>query len=477
MSAHVQAAPWWHVTVVDQGTCAPGGASPLPPNETSVASKPVNRRNRHGQLQGPGSRSPSARRSAGSKRVTIWTWKGMLGTDTSLLNDDFSGWEVRPVKSSDGPMPAVAPATQADAETAAYSRLRDQVRHSPLPVNLIRLSDGQTLEVSDELVTLAGMDRESLLTKRVADYIEESEVASASLALLASGALDGYTRKASIRRPDGELVTFSVWVGACTDTQPPRHAVATILTTGNASDLPSAHDACPDTENLMIGTIDAQWRVDRITGADDPVLAYRPQQILGNSAFIAIHPEDVGNGMLLAAHSTVRKGVTFGRIRMAARDGAWVTRRVSLQPLIGEESDGFAFTVCREAGHPDADRSMNATEGLSAVLQAAAADRKTFGLAAWMAAFPTALQFPELSTLTAREYEIVLRLALGDRVRTIAEDLHLSQSTVRNHLTTVFRKFDVSSQSELLARLRPASVAAARHQPDSRAADRFHTDA
>jgi len=380
----------------------------------------------------------------------------MLSTDTSLLSDDSSGWEVRLMKNSDRPVPAAGPVTQADAEAVAFSRLRDQVRHSPLPVNLIRLSDGQTLEVSDELVTFAGMDRESLLTKKVADYIEESEVASASLALLASGALDGYTRKASIRRPDGELVTFSVWVGACTETQPPRHAVATILTTGNASDLPSAHDACPDPENLMIGTIDTQWRVDRITGADDAVLAYRPQQILGNSAFIAIHPEDVGNGMLLAAHSTVRKGVAFGRIRMAARDGGWVTRRVSLQPLIGEGSDGFAFTVCREAGHPrDADRSKNATEGLSAVLQAADADRKTFGLAAWMAAFPTALRAPELSTLTAREYEILLRLAFGDRVRTIAEDLHLSRSTVRNHLTTVFRKFDVSSQDELLARLRP----------------------
>lgn len=382
------------------------------------------------------------------------------------------------MKNSDRPVPAAAPATQADADAAADSRLRDQVRLSPLPVSLIRLSDGQPLEVSDELVTFAGMDRESLLTKRVADYTEEPEVASASFALLASGALDGYTRKASLRRPDGEVVTFSVWVGACTETPPPRHAVATILTTANASDLSSVHGDCRDAENLMIGTIDAQWRVDRITGADDPVLAYRPQQILGNSAFIAIHPEDVGNGMLLAAHSTVRKGVTFGRIRMAARGGGWVTRRVSLQPLIGEGSDGFAFTVCREASHPrDADRSMNATEGLSAVLQAADADRKTFGLAAWMAAFPTALRVPELSTLTAREYEIALRLAFGDRVRTIAEDLHVSQSTVRNHLTTVFRKFDVGSQSELLARLRPASAAAARHQPASNAApDRFHTD-
>jgi DNA-binding CsgD family transcriptional regulator len=356
--------------------------------------------------------------------------------------------------------------------------LREQVRHSPLPVNLIRLSDGQTLEVSDELVTLTRMDRESLLTKRVADYTEEPEVASASFALLASGALDGYTRKASFRRPDGEVVTFSVWVGACKEAQPPRHAVATILSTSDASDLPAVHDDTSDTDNLMFGTIDAHWRIDRITGADDPVLAYRPEQMLGNSAFIAIHPEDVGNGVLLAAHSMVRKSATFGHIRIAGRDGGWVTRRVGLQPLVGEGSNGFAFTICREGSHSrDADPSMIATEGLSAALQAVDADRKASGLAAWMAAFPTALRVPELSRLTAREYEIVLRLAFGDRVRSIAGDLHLSQSTVRNHLTAVFRKFNVSSQTELLARLRPASETAARQQSAGDAVlRRFNTD-
>jgi DNA-binding CsgD family transcriptional regulator len=297
------------------------------------------------------------------------------------------------------------------------------------------------------------------LTERVADYAEEPEIAWASYALLASGALDGYTRTASFRRPDGEVVTIGLWVTACTEFQPPRSAVATVLT-ASASDLSLAPDHAPGSETLVIGTIDAQWRIDRITGADDPELAYRPQQMLGRSAFTPIHPEDVRNVLSLAAHSTVRNAGTFGRIRLAARDGDWVTRRVSLQPLTGEGSNGFAFTVCREAEHPvDADPSTGATEGLSAVLKATDAHRTTFGLASWIAAFPTALQVPELSTLTAREYEIVLRLAFGERVRTIAKDLHLSQSTVRNHLTTVFRKFNVSSQTELLARLRPASAA------------------
>ena len=139
-----------------------------------------------------------------------------------------------------------------------------------------------------------------------------------------------------------------------------------------------------------------------------------------------------------------------------------MTRRVGLQQLTGDEANGFAFAVWRETNRPQVgDPSRGALDDLHAALETTDAHRKAAGLAAWMAAFPTGLQVPELSTLTAREYEIVLRLASGDRVRTIADELHLSQSTVRNHLTSVFRKFNVSSQGELLTQLRPASAAAA----------------
>jgi DNA-binding CsgD family transcriptional regulator len=52
--------------------------------------------------------------------------------------------------------------------------------------------------------------------------------------------------------------------------------------------------------------------------------------------------------------------------------------------------------------------------------------------------------------LSAREREIVSRLLNGDRVPAIARALYLGQSTVRNHLTSVYRKLDVSSQQELI---------------------------
>jgi DNA-binding CsgD family transcriptional regulator len=41
------------------------------------------------------------------------------------------------------------------------------------------------------------------------------------------------------------------------------------------------------------------------------------------------------------------------------------------------------------------------------------------------------------------------------RASTIAEALYLSPSTVRNHLTMIFRKFGVHSQLELIHKLRP----------------------
>jgi PAS domain S-box-containing protein len=59
-----------------------------------------------------------------------------------------------------------------------------------------------------------------------------------------------------------------------------------------------------------------------------------------------------------------------------------------------------------------------------------------------------------LERLSRREVEVVRMLLLGDRVPVIARQLFISQSTVRNHLSSVFRKMRVSSQQELIVLLR-----------------------
>ncbi|MEO9237756.1 MAG: PAS domain S-box protein [Jatrophihabitantaceae bacterium] len=65
---------------------------------------------------------------------------------------------------------------------------------------------------------------------------------------------------------------------------------------------------------------------------------------------------------------------------------------------------------------------------------------------------------PGLARLSRREFEVVRMLLLGDRVPVIARQLFVSQSTVRNHLSSVFRKLRVRSQQELIVLLRERNL-------------------
>jgi len=58
-------------------------------------------------------------------------------------------------------------------------------------------------------------------------------------------------------------------------------------------------------------------------------------------------------------------------------------------------------------------------------------------------------------SLSGRQAEVLRRLLSGQRVLTMARDLGVSPSTVRNHLSLVFRKFGVTSQQELIELLAP----------------------
>ena len=56
----------------------------------------------------------------------------------------------------------------------------------------------------------------------------------------------------------------------------------------------------------------------------------------------------------------------------------------------------------------------------------------------------------KLGQLSKRELEVASKLTLGLTNREIAEQLFISEKTVRNHLSTIFSKLDVSSRSQAL---------------------------
>jgi two-component system response regulator DesR len=62
-----------------------------------------------------------------------------------------------------------------------------------------------------------------------------------------------------------------------------------------------------------------------------------------------------------------------------------------------------------------------------------------------------------LAKLGSRELEVVTELLNGNRVQAIARKLYLSPGTVRNHLSTAYRKLGVTNQQELIDLLRDAN--------------------
>ena len=56
--------------------------------------------------------------------------------------------------------------------------------------------------------------------------------------------------------------------------------------------------------------------------------------------------------------------------------------------------------------------------------------------------------------LTRRERELAAEILNGRSNRAIAAFFHVSEQTVRNQLTTLYRKLGVASRLELAARLR-----------------------
>jgi DNA-binding NarL/FixJ family response regulator len=69
----------------------------------------------------------------------------------------------------------------------------------------------------------------------------------------------------------------------------------------------------------------------------------------------------------------------------------------------------------------------------------------------------TALAFPQL---TDREHEILDLLAQGQSNAPIATRLHISQKTVRNHVSNIFTKLAVADRAQAIARARDAGLGA-----------------
>jgi DNA-binding CsgD family transcriptional regulator len=268
-------------------------------------------------------------------------------------------------------------------------------------------------------------------------------------ALVAVGAVESFrTGTIVTERCDGGHRVFAATIGASL-----ARDGTTIHHLADASGAPAAgppgeavDDEPTDAEVIdaadVAVVLDEQWGVVASDGCDDAT----------HGAFTWIHPDDAG--AVGASYVAIVLGrSTHAELTARTRSGrGWVPRTLRLQRLHGPGARLVLVTTAPASpATTDAARLGDLERRLHRigveVREAGVFDRER-------PMIDRARAMPELVDLTERQWDILARVLDGQRVPSIARDLHVGQSTVRTHLAAIFRRLGLHSQDDLVERLR-----------------------
>jgi len=315
------------------------------------------------------------------------------------------------------------------------------IADAPLPMLEVQLATRLITDVSDALTDLTGYQRDELIGSDPTRYI--SGEPSAGLPLLVSGQILGYETTTTLRLRDGKLADVHVWAHSLDPHRPPETGLLVI----DDETAPGAGPWETSGEPLaVLGTVDAEWRIDRITEGVEALLGYPAAAVTGRPVLGVVHPGDVAELLTGIGHATGSGHSVVVRVRLQGADGAWRWCRACLATFA--DTAGFAFLLTPVT---DVASSADLAQELQQRLGRIAFEVQSARALPQAASLPTASELPGFETLTAREMQILGELRAGRRSPEIARSLNLAQSTVRNHLASVYGKLGVDSQVSLLA--------------------------
>jgi PAS domain S-box-containing protein len=341
----------------------------------------------------------------------------------------------------------------ADGHRQWVDAWRAAVRASPSAIGLVELPSTRLLELSEAAAERLGTTCAEAIGLDYLAVVERPHEAELSIRLVTTGAVDAVHSRRRFRRPDGSVIELPACGRAI------RSRDGTDLGLWVVEDRASEQTARLEGANApelgdrssAVASLDRHWRVAQLDTNLQEVLGYRPAALVGTSLTALVHPEDLAMLLLMLARAT-SEGKAEARIRVRHRDGSW--RAVAAVTTALEDGGPPLFSIALRETDASSSGNSGRVTTLEHHLRRIAAEVRAAGVMVTPTDVDDLGQMRTLSGLSPRQEEVLSRLVRGERVPRIAEAMYLSQSTVRNHLTAIFRKAGVRSQEGLLAHLR-----------------------
>ena len=325
--------------------------------------------------------------------------------------------------------------------------LQAELRNVPVATILTEVATRKLLVVNDAAAQLFGAPAPELLGTDVASHVHpaEQEAVKQAYAVLAAHVVDGYQVTRRVVKPDGTELTLNVWGRRIdTDRGPLGLWVLTSQADGQAVGGPVR------ATKVVLALTDHDWQLGYVS-ADAHLLGGRGSTLVGTPLLGLVHPSAAPEFLAAAARAVTNRLAVTVLTRLRAASDRWDYRYCLLVPMCEHEPPRLGVVVTPIPSGLGPSGSTIDPHVQHCALEARAAHA--------LGALPAIAHHPGAADLSARQVEILSRLIAGEGIEDIARSLYLSPSTVRNHLTAIYRKFGVHSRAELLAELlRAASI-------------------
>jgi DNA-binding CsgD family transcriptional regulator/PAS domain-containing protein len=332
--------------------------------------------------------------------------------------------------------------TMSPANQAAW----DVVKDLELSVALVSTKNYFIVAATEAFLEAVGRDASDVIEHPTFDLFFPSEESSVRAALdaLSKGKIEFYRTHRLLYEPHGEPRKASIWVHVINFGHD-RFALVELSTGDDDAESTLVKYAGQSAPAMAFGVTDEHGIVTSVSDDIHDLMGVSASDLIGKPL---LRSPDMSNAWRLLDATPSQTGRNCISMRLDSMGSPTCPHiRCILTSFVKSSNYGFILIPEKELASP---ATNDRVADLEKSLWKIATEVQASGIFEHLWSFPDAERFPQLNTLSSRQWEVLSRLLRGQRVSTIAEALFVSESTVRNSLSTIFHKFGVHSQAQLL---------------------------